>query len=377
MIDSKRDAAAFAFARKWLFRNLPRPRPRRHTAHGEPTRFLVFTKGANPTFDYYLESRIAATPAPVLVCDLEAGNGWRDVDPKDAFVVICRYLKLRHAIWIAMHRRVLNGVALLIDDDIPTIVVDAQGSLVYRLYLAVFGLIPLAVLNVALTEVWTSTGALRNAFAAEGIATRLLPPRPRSPDREPSTRLATAHPLRIAYHATDIHGPEHRFLVPIVEQVLRRHPDVEFEVLARNRNRRLWQEADIAPAQLRILPPLPWTEYVRHGRGEACDVLLVPLLAGQANSVRADTKRIDACRLGAAVVFSSCVVYERLASIEEAHVDNVATAWIAAIETILTDPARRQANALAVRRSVEEMAVERPLDLMEFCGSGRDREMHS
>ena len=102
---------------------------------------------------------------------------------------------------------------------------------------------------------------------------------------------------------------------------------------------------------------------------------IVPLLGGQANAVRADTKRIDACRLGAAPVFSAGPVYERLRQPGEMHLVNAVDAWVAAIETLVADPARRRMAAAANSKAVERMAQEPPSNLEEYCRSGLEAEV--
>ncbi len=366
--------------REWLYETLPRPRSSARfveTARAvpQPARILIFTKGHNPTFDYYFKSRLGGEDRiPFETHDIDGDADLGAIETQGLFVIVCRYLRRRHAAWMAAHRKQFSGVALFVDDDMAAVVAGPDGSLAYKLYVAYFGLWPLTRLKDLISQVWVSTAALQCSFARAGIDARVLPPRPVRADHGPAGGNGP-YPLRIAYHATDVHRREHRFLVPIVEKVLSDHPDVVFEVLARGANRRKWQRSAIRPSQLRMLPLRSWPEYYAESRSHGADIVLVPLLGGQANAVRADTKRIDACRLGAAPVFSAGPVYERLRQPGEMHLVNAVDAWGAAIETLVADPARRCMAAAANRKAVERMAQEPPSDLAGYCRSGLEAEI--
>ena len=326
-------------------------------------RVLVFVKGDNPTFDYYLRSRLADFDEGTVVIRSVDDDSRIETRPDGLFVVVCRYVRRRQLSWLEKNRDRLAGLALLVDDDMPAIVAGNDGAAAYRLYIAYFGCWPLRRLNRLLSDVWVSTAHLQRLLAGRGIAARLLPPRPVLGEQSSVDRNDVSDGVAIAFHATDIHGREHRFLVPIVEAVLKAHPDARFEVLARGANRRLWEGADIESSRIAIRPLLTWPIYVEATRERGCDILLVPLLDSRINAARSDTKRIDACRMGAAPIFSDGAVYARKALPGEALVANDAESWIAAIGRMITDPDERRRAASYNRAAVAAMAKEWPASL--------------
>lgn len=340
--------------RDWL----PRPMPPRQTPpNGVVRRLVVLRKGENPSFSYYFESRLGETgDLPARIVDIDT-EGLDDVQPDGTYVVICRYAGARHLRWMEKHRQRLAGVALFVDDDIAETIVGRDTSLVYKAHLAYFSTFQLSRLNRVLTDVWVSTPELQRALGGEGLFPRLLPPRPTVPTQGARTSRSG---VKIAFHAKDVHGPEHAFLKPVIEEIAARNPQVVFEVVARGRNRQLWQAARIEARQLEILDQMNWSDYRMFSSRNPADIFLVPLLDGPINAARADTKRIDACRLGAAAVFSDSPVYGRYRQPGEFHLPNRPRDWIAAIQELVSDEGRRGAAAAATRDSVMAMVREAP-----------------
>ncbi|HET7411104.1 MAG TPA: hypothetical protein VFJ18_00465 [Pararhizobium sp.] len=338
-----------------LYRAVPRPRAQ-VASRRAVERILVLIKGPNPTFSYYLESRLGqAGMPPAIVHSIEDGLP-QATDPDGLFVIVCRYLDRRHAIWLERHRHRLSGIAYFVDDDIASLIAGREAGLGYRAYVAWFACLQLGRLNRLLDAVWVSTPRLAEALAPHAGRIEIVPPRPLLADHLPTERPADRRQLKIAFHASGIHHREHEFLLPIIGRVLGDHGDVLFEVAARGRSRRLWQNAGIDPRQLRLLPLSPWPDYLHSSRSEGADILLVPLLESRLNAARADTKRIDACRMGAAAVFSDGEAYGRCRHRDEILLDDRPQSWIAALDELIADPARRRAATAATRIMVEAMA---------------------
>ena len=119
--------------RNWLYRHLPRPRlaaPRSQPAC--PVRVLVFTKGKNASFDYYLAARLKALGLPCETCCVDSGR-LHGIDPDGLLVIVCRYIRLSQVNWIARNRHSLAGVAYFVDDDVAALVADRRNDLAYRL----------------------------------------------------------------------------------------------------------------------------------------------------------------------------------------------------------------------------------------------------
>ena len=323
----------------------------------QPKRILVFTKGRNASFDYYIPARLKALGLPyeVRCIDKDRFDG---IDPDGLLVVICRYLRLRHANWIARNRRNLAGVAYFVDDDIAALVADAQNDPGYRLYLACLAILPMTILNRGLiTHLWASTDALASVLDAQRGGAVLFPPAPVIADHLPLGRPRPRPALKIAYHATRSHHREHAFLVPVMEEVLRLRPQVRFEVMAKDKEARLWSKAAIPVGRMRVLPPMAWPQYYRYSREEGADIALMPLLDGLANDSRADTKLIDCCRMGAAAVLSDAAPYRHHRDSGCVMVRNSPRQWVEALLGLIDDAARRDAAREAARICVLGMTL--------------------
>lgn len=376
------DATHIASARAetpagWLYGHVPRPRLTVpvNARPARPERVLVFVKGDNASFDYYLSARLRALGVPYEVRCIDR-DGLDGIDADGLLVIICRYIRLRQVKWLARNRSRLAGIAYFIDDDIAALVSDNQSNLDYRLYLAYFACLPMKRLSSLLTHLWVSTEALACALSQQqrGKAT-VLAPAPVIEDHLPLDRVHRESALKIAYHATNAHRREHAFLVPVVEEVMRRRPDVRFEVLARGRSEGLWRSALIPSGRITVLPPTNWQEYQRRSREEGADIALMPLMEGRANASRADTKLIDCCRMGAASLMSDVAPYRRNRNSGVLMVENSPEKWIEELLVLIDQADRREAARQATHDLVlAMMALAQPFP--GVCGL-EEREARS
>lgn len=339
---------------------LPRVKTRRSHFDGAYARSLVvFTKGANPTFSYYVAERLRRLKSeiPIKIHNID-DKDLSTIDPEGAFVIICRYLRHAQINWIKRHGARLAGVGLLIDDDVRNLVVRSDAGLLYRTRLIRFHLWALSRINSQLDIIWASTPALADTLADTGCFTTVLSP---LPGIECTTRdevRSAERPLVISFQATSIHSAEHLFLRPIVSDILSRYPEVVFEVSADSKNEKIWRDITLHQSRIRIRPTIGWTEFLETTRQESVDIALVPLVSNLTNRVRSDTKRIDVARLGAAAVFSDVEAYARRRVIGEVLVQNNVENWISAIEGLITSPQRRAVARQATMDAVAKMRNE-------------------
>lgn len=329
---------------------LPRPAVTGEAFPRRPiTRVVVFGRLPNPTIDYYLLARLRAAGMPpariVDIRDVDLGM----VEPVGTLVIICRYATRRLVTWIERHSAVLAGVALFTDDDIGAVITGSEAKLGYRLFLYHRALGPLRRLNRHLDMVWASTPALAEALSE--AKAQVLPPAP--PEELWLGSNATDTPqgcgtVSIVYHATAVHTKEHRFLRPIIEEILRLRPEVTFEVTADERMAPIWSKL----ARVQIVPPSSWAVFLARTTRQRADIALVPLLRSRANETRAGTKRIDVVRLGAAGIFSASSAYGVPNGSAEPRLPNQRKVWIETILRLVDDPVARSAAAAASRRLV-------------------------
>lgn len=349
---------AFEGFARWIKNCLPRPRLRRG-ATGLPRRpvkrVIVFGRIPNPTFDYYFAARLQAPGMPPFQAVNIFDPALVDLDPAGVFAVICRYASAAVVHWIERNAEQLAGVGLFLDDDIPAVVTGRGAELHYRLFLWHRALWPLLRLNKHLDIVWASTPQL--ASVLQSSRALVLPPAPpealwrKTPDDADAQDRIGASVL-VAYHATGVHLEEHRFLRPIVEQILCRRRDVIFEVFADRRARAIWGGLE----GVRIRDPLPWPDYIADSAGRRIDIMLVPLAPSHMNDSRASTKRIDVARYGAAAVFSEGLAYGHADDGDELRLPYVAEAWRDAVLRLIDDRQERSMLAEATCRAVLQMS---------------------
>ena len=333
---------------------LPRP-ALRPGATGRPrraiTRFVLCGRFPNPTADYYFSARLAAPGMPPHhLADIREG-GLDGIDPDGAFVILCRYASRPVLDWIETHHGRLSGVGLFLDDNIPAIVTGHDADLDYRIFLYFRALSPLSRLNRHLDVIWASTPALARAL---GIPEKwVLPPAPPEELWRPDPQHRRRDGLTVAYHATASHLEEHRFLRPVIGEVLRKRPQVRFEVYAGRRAKGLWRGQE----RVSIRQPSSWPEYIAETRDNGPDIMLVPLTPSAVNDCRSPTKRIDIARAGAAGLFSASEAYGYLSPDGEILLPYEQAAWRDALLALIDGGDRRRQAIAATRAACARMGA--------------------
>ncbi|MEF0939158.1 hypothetical protein [Rhizobium sp. BR 362] len=316
---------------------------------------LILSRYPNPSVSYYLDERTKAlADVPIIRKGLD--DGLDDVDCDGLFVIICRYIKGPQLRWLERRRENLAGVAYFVDDDIPAMIAGDEASWLYKFRLLNSAIRPLPQLNRLLTHLWTSTEHLAGTLANSGQKVDILAPMPaKSAWKSAENAGKSAASLKMIYHATGIHRHEHEFLMPIVRSAMNKHENLHFEVFADGSLARRWRRQGIEPGRMTISPQLPWSSYLARTTDQGADIALVPLLAGRTNDSRADTKRIDISRMGAAAIFSRCATFARCTVAGEIHIGNTPEEWLTAIDQLAEDKARRFAVRDATLQSIEKM----------------------
>ncbi|MDL2400873.1 hypothetical protein [Rhizobium mayense] len=337
---------------------IPRPQPSATSPDGiapAAKQLLILSRHPNPSASYYLDERTKALAnVPIFMRGLD--DRLDDVDGEGLFVIICRYIKEPQLRWLEHWRDNLAGVAYFIDDDIPALVAGDEAGWPYKFRLLNLAIRPLPRLNRLLTHLWVSTEALAGTLANAGHRVEILAPMPAERTRESAEiSSATTATLKMVYHATGIHRHEHEFLMPIVNSAMRKHENLHFEVFADGKLARQWRRQDIDSSRMKISPQLPWSSYLARTTDHGADIALTPLLAGRTNDSRADTKRIDISRMGAAAIFSRCATFARCAVAGEIHIGNTMEEWLMAVDQLVEDGDRRIVARNATQQSIEKM----------------------
>jgi len=345
----------------WLRRisTLALPTPQlRAGATGGPRmpvrRIILLGRHPNPTSDYYFAARLAAPSMPPhQMVDIRS-NDFSSLDADGAFIILCRYASATALNWIEQESPKLAGVGLFLDDDIPGIVTGREATIGYRLSLLLLGLMPLRRLNRHLDIVWASTPRLADRLKSADA--RVLPPAPpASLWNVPHHNISTPEDeLLIAYHATAVHVDEHRFLQPIVKEVLAARPHARFEVFAGKASAHLWQGME----RVILRQQVSWSDYLTEALTRRIDIMLVPLGSSRVNDCRSATKRIDVARAGAAGIFSISEAYGSADDSGEIRLPLDATVWRNTLLNLIDEPAKRRVAAQATGHIVARMSLQ-------------------
>lgn len=329
-------------ARKSLFGRALRvaggPRPLLAGCSRRPSDHVIAVVAReNPSFDYYLAPRLAAAAAGKTfeVVDLAtpALAALGGVRASGAYVLLCRYANGDWMRALERRRSSLAGVGLFVDDDVEAVVDDPEAPLSYRVSLFRRHLAHRAALGRVLDRVFVSTRALAARCASARPV--VIGPTPSPQDSPPS--LAGQRSLRVCFHATGAHVSELRWAMPLLETLAARRRDVEFEVVVD-----LGRAAAAGASGVVVRPFVPWPQYRRDTATRGASLLLVPLLDKPANRSRSATKRIDAARMGAAILTNAEAIYrpdpDEAALGMSAPLDH--GAWLARVLDLLDSPER-------------------------------------
>lgn len=321
-------------------------------------RIIVVQAGPNPSVDYYLRPRLAIGSVPFRICDIGEANRFGDDAPwSGTLILFCRYLSGEWLALVERHRAVLAGVAMFVDDDIDALAADWTVPLWYRLRLILRHLRYRSDVRRHLDLLLVSNPRIVDRH--HGASFAQLGPIAGQADF-PSATLRDG-PFRVAFHATSVHRREHVWLREVLRRVLDRQSDLQVEIVATPAMSLLWRGLSC----IRTVAPAPWSEFRESTRAMGADLLLAPLLPSPANAARAPTKRIDALRLGAAILVNEASIYRPTA--DEAKlgmcVELERALWVEAIVQLARDPERLSQLRQLNRTRVEQWtAAARPLE---------------
>ncbi len=334
-----RRTLSLALARPHMVQPRARYQPRAHDA------ILILQRGDNPSTDYYLRPRLEASGVPSVVVDLSADpRSCALLQPGGAqalMVVFCRYAQEPWLRAIEGMRDRLARAAFFMDDDLPAMLVDPTLPRSVRGKVALHFASHVERLGAVCSEVWVSTSVLAERYAEAHPA--VLQPIPEADPPEPSPRA----PPRVAYHGTDVHGAEQRFVMEIARRLQALAPEAVVELIGGPPLAR----ACAGLGNVAITPQASWAAYRERLRGETAALSLAPLAPSEVNDARAPVKVFDAARLGAAGIYADAAPYRgAVADGQDGLLLPMAPdAWAAAVAELLQHPQRRLSLARAAR----------------------------
>lgn len=292
----------------------------------------------NPSTAYFLLPTVTALGGRVERCGLATAPD----SLTGAVVVLTRYVSPAWIRAVTRYRDRLAGLVFFMDDDVLD--PSAWGGTPWRYRLKLWRLAARhrGWLRRQAASLWVSTQALRDKYASWGA--RWV--RPSSLPDMPAGQV-------LFYHGTASHGPDIRWLRPVVERVLTRAPQWRFETVGDRRVARLYRTLPGAW----VVHPLSWPAYQSFATTGARQIGLAPQLATSFNQSRSYTKFFDITRSGAVGVYaagSAC------AAVVDDGVDGLVVpmdgeAWVLAIEALARDAQRRRAMLARARDKVQQL----------------------
>lgn len=294
---------------------------------------VVVTAGSIPSFEYYLRGRLDDLPDAKIAY---LHDDPRTIDAAGTFILFCRYVTGTWLDYVERNGDKLAGVGLFVDDDIGALVEDWRIPPLYRWRLLRRNVLHRARLNAQLDFVYVANSRLAERHRiADPI---VLEPAPPSVGSLPHRCGSEA--VRIAVHSTAAHWREQGWLRGVMRNVLTREKNASVEAIATPPQAWLWRSLPRTVTRL----PMTFDEYRAHAMQHGADILVAPLIPSPANSMRSLTKRIDAARLGAALIVSDADIYEVT---EEEHALGMCVPlhkprWAEALAALVRDRPRRQ-----------------------------------
>lgn len=255
--------------------------------------WLLVQEGANPSSDYFVRPHLV--DSGVQDCHLftlPAKDKWRE----GTNLVFVRYLTPQWRRWVEQHRARLGRVVFFMDDDLFDLSAHRHLPLRYRWKLYRLAYRYQNWLKNIGAELWVSTNWLADKYQSWQPSTLA----PQSP-------YMNCLPQKVFfYHGSASHMGEIRWLLPVVEEVLRSDPSLSFEIIGNQKIRQIFSHL----SRVHVLQPMSWPAYqalvCRHER----IIGLAPLLPSPFNQARSATKFFDITQARAVGIYADHPVYQ-------------------------------------------------------------------
>jgi glycosyltransferase involved in cell wall biosynthesis len=165
---------------------------------------------------------------------------------------------------------------------------------------------------------------------------------------------------KIGYMGFD-HAYDFQLVLPAIIQILRRHPQIEFELFGSIPKS---PSLDEFGARVRVIAPVrPYERFLKDLGALNWDVGICPLALTSFNAVKANTKWVEYTSVGAAVVASAQTIYDGCCAEGCGLLATTSEEWLSALEKLVnSDSLRYQLVANAQVRLVQEYSINRLRD---------------
>ena len=311
------------------------------------TQIALLHQGAGSTIDHFVRLPLEESGRQILEIDTSQPPvpAMASLLGVMAQVVVVRYLPRPWLQVLGRLRHQGTELIYLMDDDLldPAAQEDLPSSYRHRLQERITRrrrLVPLLF-----DALWVTSPVLAERYRHLGA--RCLPLRPHPKLLQGSSRF------QLAYLGTSVHWPEMQFLMPVLQELQRRHFQTHVDVFGDHKVNRLFR----ALPRMRIIHPMGWNQYLAETGTHRVDLLLCPLLESPFNAARAPVKFIDAARTGAVGLYSDRLPYRGWIrdGVDGVLVGDDPSDWFEAIETLILETSRRLSLAQACRQRALEL----------------------
>lgn len=257
--------------------------------------WILVEQGDNPSSDYFVKPALADEPVRVFRLDSEVLPG--SVEPGTNLVFV-RYLTPQWRRWVEQNRDTLGRLVFFMDDDLFDARAHRGLPLRYRWKLHRLARRHEAWLRRMGAELWVSTPWLADKY--QDWQPRVLAPQ--------SPYGGCVPQKTFFYHGSASHMEEIRWLVPVVEEVLKRDPTFSFELIGNVEIRQLFAHLP----RVHVLQPMSWPAYKALVSRPGRIIGLAPLLPNTFNQARSPTKFFDITQAGAVGIYADHPVYQTL-----------------------------------------------------------------
>lgn len=270
-------------------------------------------------------------------------------------VVFCRYSG-PHAQYITeLARRTRIPTVFHVDDDLLNVPVEI-GQKKYEYHNHPLRLETVRYLLENVDVVYCSTEPLKQRFVSYGLKAnfkvggiycsgKVLVPAEDRPVR------------KIGYMGFD-HAHDLERVIPALIQVMRRNPEVKFELFGSIPKPAVLEEFG---ERVNVIPPVPnYEEFLEKFSSLNWDIGICPLAKTDFNAVKANTKWVEYTSVGTAVVASAGTIYDACCADGCGVLADTTDEWVEALESFIGNSQKRSKQvARAQQRLQEEYSVER------------------
>lgn len=286
----------------------------------------------------------------VEVCDW-IGKRFEKFHP--TIVVFCRYSgpHVEHILKLARTDEV--PTIFHIDDDLLNVPIEV-GQKKYDYHNHPSRLAAVKHLLGHVDLVYCSTESLKQRLMSYGFKTRFQAGGIYC-SGEVMVSVANKPIKKIGYMGFD-HSYDFELVLPAIIQILRHHPQIEFELFGSIPKP---SSLDEFGARVRVIPPVPqYEEFMKKFAELGWDIGICPLVSNAFNAVKANTKWVEYTSVGAAVIASAGTVYDTCCSDNCGVLATTVEEWRISIEAFISDSTRRvQLVSKARKRLIQEYSV--------------------